>query len=309
MSSLRRVGPILLLVGWSARAEEAPRVAFERLPAGVEITIGGHPVARYVFGNDQTTRPFFETLHTPGGTQVTRPNPPVEGRDLTDHPTFHPGLWLAFGDLNGADFWRNADRVRHAGFAEDPSGGLGRGGFAVRNRYEKDGAVLAEEICRISVRVRPEGILLVWDSEFHPQVDELVFGDQEEMGLGVRVATALAAVNGGEIIDSEGRRNEAEVWGKPADWCAYRGAIEGKRVGVALMPDPGNFRRCWFHARDYGLLAANPFGRNAFTGGAKSRVVVPRGQALRLRFGVFLFDGEPGLHEAYRDYLRQIGRE
>ena len=32
-------------------------------------------------------------------------------QDLDDHPTMHPGLWLAFGDINGADFWRNKGRV------------------------------------------------------------------------------------------------------------------------------------------------------------------------------------------------------
>jgi hypothetical protein len=303
MPSLRRFGPLLLLVCGTARAGDAPPVAFEREPDGIRITIGGRSFARYIFGNDRTTRPFFEHLRTPGGIQVTRNNPPVEGRDLTDHPTFHPGLWLAFGDLNGADSWRNAERVCHAGFVEEPRGGPGRGTFAVRNRYAKGDTVLAEEVCRIAVLSRPEGTLLIWDSEFHPQVDQLIFGDQEEMGLGIRLATPLAVLNGGQIRDGQGRRDEAQVWGKTADWCAYLGEVDGKRVGIALIPDPANFRPCWFHARDYGLLAANPFGRNAFTGGEKSRVVVPRGRTLRLRFGVLIFDGTPDLDQAYRASL------
>jgi hypothetical protein len=125
------------------------------------------------------------------------------------------------------------------------------------------------------------------------------------MGLGIRLATPLAVANGGRIIDSEGRRDEAQVWGKTAQWCAYSGEVDGKPVGIALMPDPANFRRCWFHARDYGLLAANPFGRNAFMGGEKSRVVVPRRTTLRLRYGLLVFDGSPDLDDAYRAYLRR----
>ncbi|HEU5119234.1 MAG TPA: PmoA family protein [Isosphaeraceae bacterium] len=290
-----------------AEATEAPLVAFEHQPDGLQIRIGGQPFARYVYGTEATTRPFFESIHAPDGTQVTRNNPPIEGVDLADHPTFHPGLWLAFGDLNGADSWRNKDRIRHAGFDEPPQGGPGRGTFVVSNRYEKGGKVIGEEDCRITVLVRPTGYLLLWDSRFRPVGGDLGFGDQEEMGMGVRVATPLAVVKGGRITDSEGRVNEAEVWGQQADWCAYGGEIGGKRVGVALMPHPENFRRSWFHARDYGLLEANPFGRNAFTGGEKSRVVVRAREALRLRFGVLIHDDEPDLTGAYRDYLLQAG--
>jgi hypothetical protein len=60
--------------------------------------------------------------------------------------------------------------------------------------------------------------------------------------------------------------------------------------------------------RDYGLAVANPFGRKALTGGAESRVVVKRGDALRLRFGVFVHDttaaNDYDPPESYRHYLR-----
>lgn len=289
-----------------ARAADEPlAVAFVQSPNGLQISIGGKPFAAYVFADGPTTRPFFKLLHAPDGTQVTRNAPPVEGKDLSDHPTLHPGLWLAFGDLNGADFWRNKERIHHAGFVAEPQGGPGQGGFTVKNRYEAAGKVIAEETAHISVRVRPSGYLLLGDSTFYPVGGDLAFGDQEEMGLGVRMATPLAVVKGGRITNSDGLVNEAEVWGKPADWCAYGGTIGGHEVGVVLMPHPQNFRRSWFHARDYGLLVANPFGRNAFTKGEKSRVVVRNGETLRLRFGVFVYNGEPDLRAAYEDYLKR----
>jgi len=74
------------------------------------------------------------------------------------------------------------------------------------------------------------------------------------------------------------------------------------------MPDPANFRPCWFHARDYGLLLANPFGRRAFRKGPPSKVVVKPGESLRLRFAVLLHAsparGKPALDAAYADVLR-----
>jgi hypothetical protein len=145
--------------------------------------------------------------------------PPEPLKDLTDHPTFHPCLWLAFGDLDGADFWRNKDRIRHNRFVDVPSGGPGQGSFGVKNQYESDGTIIGTEVAHITICVRPAGYLLLWDSVFTPRDGDLTFGDQEEIGMGVRMATKLAVVNGGRITNSDGLKDESQVWGKPADWC------------------------------------------------------------------------------------------
>lgn len=290
---------------------EVRSVGFIKVPGGLDIKIGHRPFASYRFEEGKTTRPFFKHLHDPNGTQVTRNSPPVDGVDATDHADFHPGLWMAFGDLDGADCWRNKDRVRHVAFVAEPAGGHGRGTFAVKNRYERAGNPICEEVARFTIAARPAGYFVLWDSEFRPLGRVFTFGDQEEMGLGVRVATPLSVVKGGEITNSDGLRNEANVWGKTADWCAYRGVMGGRRSDIVVIPHPGNFRRSWFHARDYGLLVANPFGRNAFTNAEKSKVVVKQGETLQLRFGVAILngpsDGRPDFATVYRDYLVMAG--
>jgi hypothetical protein len=257
-------------------------------------------------------RPYFAHVRAPNGTQVTRNHPPIEGKDLTDHATYHPGVWMAFGDISGADFWRNRARVEHEAFVTEPTGGNGTGSFAVRNRYinSENGKTVCREIGRYTWIVRPSDTLLIWESTFSSDEGDFVFGDQEEMGLGVRVATPLTVKHGGEMFNSEGRRNEMQVWGRQAAWCDYRGVIDGQRVGVLLMPDPSNFRRSWYHARDNGLLLANPFGRNAFTKGEKSRVVVKKGATLRLRFGVLLHaeeaKGSFDPASAYQSFVKRV---
>jgi len=244
---------------------------------------------------------------------VTRPHPPQAGTDPADHATLHPGLWLAFGDINGADSWRNRARVEHERFVEPPTGTTGRGTFAVRNRYRSEGgdATICREVCRYTILTRPAGTLLIADSEFSSEEGDFAFGDQEEMGFGVRVATPLTVRQGGRIVNSAGARDEEQVRGQAADWCDASGTIGDHRLGVTLMPDPGNFRRSWFHARNYGLLVANPFGRKALADGPESRVVVRRGETLRLGFGILLHSTpasrEIDLGAAYRDYLEQIG--
>ena len=288
--------------------KQTAAVSFQQGDGTLQIVVGGQPIADYVFRDDTILRPYFRHLRTMSGVLVTRKHPPVKGQDCDDHATMHPGLWLAFGDLNGADFWRNKGRVRHLRFIEEPKGKSGGGSFVVENVYEVDGRTICTETCEIAISVRPEGYLLDWRSAFQSKQD-FTFGDQEEMGLGVRVATPLAVDKGGEIIDSENRKNGSQVWGKQADWCQYSAVVDRQRIGIVLMPSPNNFRRSWFHARDYGLLVANPFGQNAFTKGEKSKVSVKQGDNFHLRFGVLVY-GVPAespldIAGSYRKYLEE----
>lgn len=298
----------LLLVVWSGVgwADDGPVVLFVHDGSDcLQVNIGKQTVAEYVLRDAQIWRPHFRHLRTLGGQQVTRNSPPRAG-DLDDHPTMHPGLWLAFGDLAGADFWRNKGKVKHDGFGKEPTGSAGKGEFAVRNVYEADDKVICREECTIAISTCQSGYLIAWTSVFRGE-QEFVFGDQEEMGLGARVATSLAVVKGGEIVDSAGRTNGKQVWGQQADWCQYGGEMNGRRIGVVLMPGPTNFRTSWFHARDYGLVVANPFGQKAFTKGEASRMVVPAGQAFALRFGVLVYDTPsdvpPSISSVYQNYV------
>jgi hypothetical protein len=231
----------------------------------------------------------LENVHAPDGVQVTRRHPPAPDSGDADHDTMHPGVWLSFGDLSGHDFWRNKATTEHAGFVARPQVRDGVGTFAVRNRYRGGDDVLCEAVARYAIEPRADRVLLAIDVEFSGE-REFYFGDQEEMGLGVRVASPLRVRGGsGRILSSDGKTNEKEVWGQPAQWGDYSGTIDGRRAGLLLMPHPENFRTSWLHARDYGLLVANAFGRNALTGGEKSKVVVRPGDKLRLRYGVLIY--------------------
>ncbi len=299
-----------LLLPATVRAE--PAVTFAHEQGKIIVKIAEAPVAVYCYADPEILRPFFASVRAPGGVQVTRNHPPIEGKDLTDHPQNHPGIFLAFGDLGGGDFWRNRSRVVHESFAVQPKGGLNKGSFAVRNRYDRqDGTTVSHELGRYQFLVRPSGYLLLWDSTFSAD-KEFSFGDQEEMGLGVRVASPITVKAGGAMLDSKGRVGPQQIWGQTANWCDSSGMIDGRRVGVTLMAAPTNFRPSWLHARDYGLLVANPFGRKAFTGGEPSRVVVRPGETFQLRYGVLLhadpIGSSPDLKAAYNDFLDLLAK-
>ncbi len=316
MSATKLTFPLLIaLLTTLVTAAEPPRVELVRRPNSVLVTIGGEPVATYVHTDRDIPRPYFAQLRAPGGIQVTRNHPPKKD-DPQDHATFHPGLWMAMGDISGNDYWRLKARVVHDGFVERPRGWPGRGSFAVRNRFlAEDGrSTVCTEVCRYTFLVRAEGYLIAWDSTFRSDDGDFSFGDQEEMGLGVRVATPIREKDGnGRILSSTGLEGAGNTWGKPAAWCDYSGSIDGRHVGVTIMAAPYNLRRCWWHNRDYGVFVANLFGRKAMGQGSASKLTVEQGESFRMGYGVLIHasDGaqRPDLAKAYEDYKRIVAAE
>jgi hypothetical protein len=315
-----RAGRFLLVVGWglvggwgvagregnlggvaTCRAEDFSPVSFDTAADEVRIKVADRVVAHYVFADPKISRPYLAHVRTVQGVQVTRNHPPIEGQDATDHADFHPGVWLAFGDLSGHDDWRLKAKVRHVRFVEKPRAESGGGTFEVENEYLESAAIICRERCRISLRPRADGYLLLWESTFRNDAESFYFGDQEEMGLGLRVATPLSVRAGGTILDRQGRRDEKQVWGETSPWCDYSGPIGDQRAGVTLMPAGANFRPSWFHARDYGLLVANPFGRHALGRGPTSKVVVEAGKPFKLTFGLWVYATPPEKQAAARD--------
>lgn len=309
---------ILILVNGGIVARQAsntsdqPVVAFKQRPGELTITIGGNPFASYVYEDPKISRPYFAHVKSPCGIQVTRNYPPQEG-DPKDHATFHPGIWLSFGDINGNDYWRLKSKVEHEMFVEQPKGGPGMGSFTVRNYYmSADGKdrVLAE-LVKYTILIRPSGTLLLTNSTFSSDAVDLAFGDQEEMGLGVRVNTKFTVQYGeGHLTNSEGFKDGDGTWGKASKWVDYSGPVDDKNVGVTLMPDPANFRPSWFHNRDYGLMVANGFGREAMKQGEKSTIAVKKGEKLTLGYGVLIYCTAQGekqdINDAYKDYLNVL---
>jgi hypothetical protein len=134
------------------------------------------------------------------------------------------------------------------------------------------------------------GFVLTWEAEIRGEGRELVFGDQEEMGLGVRMATPLTEKAGGLVVNSDGLRGAKTVWGKTAAWAAYSREADERIRGVAMFPAPSNPNPSWWHSRDYGAIVANGFGKRALPAAADGKLVVKAGEALTLRYQVLLFD-------------------
>lgn len=297
------------VVAYLLAQKAAPTKAFvpsvEKLPGRLRLRHGTVALGDFVFEDPKILRPHWANLRAPDGTPVSRTHPPVAGVDATDHDTMHPGLWLGFGDLSGADFWRNKARMEHVRFVREPEARDGGVSFATLTRLTgPDGRHVcdAEHAFRVVGQGAAWGV--DWTATFRSEAGEFWFGDQEEMGLGARVATPLTEKAGGRVRSSAGRETARDTWGQPADWCDYSGTVEGRPAGITLMADNPGFRPSMWHNRDYGVFVANPFGLASMKQGETSRVKVPAGVPFTVRFGAVLHAGAaPDPAAWFRDFV------
>lgn len=241
-------------------------------------------------------RPYVWPLFAPGGIAVTR-NHPMGERDgeQSDHP-HHQSFWLAHGNVNGFDFWHGkGHRERVVSHAMKAS--AGRLPYAlVQTEYnwlvDDDTLVMHESR---QLRFRDEGDVRMIDVfvEFRAEEDDVRFGDTKEGMFALRLHPALRVdgkVATGTLRNSDGRNGKA-VWGQRARWIDDSGVVDGKPVGVTMMDHPKNLRfPTWWHARTYGLLAANPFGLHDFEKqpAGTGDFVLKKGDTLSLRYRVLL---------------------
>ena len=278
----------------------------ERQKDQLLISLGGQPIVEFVFRDDKILRPYFSNARLVNGLKVTRNHPPVEGVDELDHAKLHPGIWLAFGDINGHDFWRNKAAIEHVRFVSEPTIKDGQLCFATECRLKKsDGEPLCLLTNEYSLTARPNGWLLIWSAEFRADKQPVIFGDQEEMGFGARMATTFTEKNGGLIRSSTGKQTAKKTWGQPASWCDYSGP-DPDSGGIMLMAAPKNFRQSWWHNRNYGAFVSNPFGRKAMKQGETSSVAIAPGKSMRINFGAMVHDHREFNAEAEYEAFKRL---
>jgi hypothetical protein len=268
----------------------------------VEVRIGGKPFTAYVWP-ESLTKPVLYPVLTAQGTPVTRgfPLDPRPGERI-DHP-HHVGLWLNYGDVNGVDFWNNSTslpaerqakmgRSRHAKVIE-AQGGPTEGRLRVAVEWVMpDGAVVLDEDTTFVFRGDARARVVDRTSRLTAR-GTVVFRDNKEGLLGMRLARALehptkeaatftdaqgrpttvAVLDNtgltGLYHSSEGKQGDA-VWGTRGRWVALSGRLGAEDVTLAILDHPENpGAPTYWHARGYGLFAANPLGQSVFSNGTE----------------------------------------
>lgn len=260
----------------------------------LDIYLGSQRIMTYFTEYGEMTRPAFANIYSTSGEKVTRTFPAHEN---SDHRFMHPGLGMSFGWLNGEDFWRMKSKVKHLMFVDKPHVEDGTFQFEVKNAYLKKDSqdIVCFELARFEMRQLAKGYSIDWHSRFYNDQAEIVFGDQEESGLAIRIADDLKVKNGsGRIINDSGGQNEKGTWGELFHWIEYSGTRNDKRIGMAIVPDTTNHRRSWSHSRDYGVLVANPFPKQAKSQKTPLKpTTIPSQIPFDLRYKVMIFETEP----------------
>ncbi len=223
------------------------------------VWLDGKRITTWLKRHPELTRPAFVNVHSHTGIQVTRKFP---ADDNDDHRVMHPGIWVGFGDLNGNDYWRLKARVQFKGFPEGPVAKADSAMFMVTNDYlsEQGDSTVCTEITRYRFQRVPEGIQLHIHTVFESDDHDFYFGDQEESGLAIRTSAPLRVDTGnGAILNDSGDRDGKQVRGKFARWFDYYGTVDNRHLGIMVAGNPRNPKTSWLHARDYGLVATNPF--------------------------------------------------
>lgn len=291
----------------------------------IDIAIGGKPFTSYYFAG-VASKSYLMPLQTAKGLVISRPFP--IGNDVSKGDpkasSFEPHqrpLYFAHGDVDGLNFWAEPGFQQYYGeHSRQPYGHMadatiesahsGSDTGTIEARFalaDPNNRVIGHETQRFTFFGNATQRII--DCEFVVSADmgPVDFGDTKEGTFGIRLGRELIAPRG-RMLNSHGAHGEKEIWGKPADWVNYSGTVSGQKVGIVVFDHPKSFRHpTTWHARGYGLLAANPFGAREFTRDPNKdgSWTVPENASLTFRYRVLIYDGDmtpEQISSAYKEY-------
>ena len=325
MKQLRNIGlPAFFMILYSmsfAQKNELVKVVKEPTGNKVNVFIGNKIFTSFLYP-DSLEKPVLYPLRAANGMVVTRgfPLKPVAG-EPTDHP-HHVGLWLNFQNVNGLDFWNNSfaipddkkylygwiktDRILE--MSNGPKGVLSY--HANWTNHQKE--ILLEETTRFEFSGNDHQRMIDRVTVLKANT-EVLFKDAKDGLLGLRLAHELQIpanedqkfsddkgnvtvvkagednIANGNYITSEGKQGN-EVWSTRAVWCKVYGKMGKDSVSIAIIDHPQNpnYPTYW-HARGYGLFAANPLGENIFSNGKRTKnLQLKKGESVTFRYRIVI---------------------
>jgi len=282
---------------------------------------------------DSIFKPVMYPIINGNGTEITRGYPlnPRAGERI-DHP-HHVGSWLNYGNVNGIDFWGNSYDIPEE--TRNKSGGrivmkkidslkvgkLPASFQMVASWQDPSGRELLLETTVFRFSSRGSNRIIDRITTLTATNGDVQMPDTKEGMFAIRVARQLELPSDEEVVltdasnrpttiarmtnegvtgnyrSSEGIEGEA-VWSTRAKWMNLYGSIATEKISVVICDHPLNpgYPTYW-HARGYGLFAANPLGAKDFTAGKESlNFSIPQGSSATFRYrtiisaGTFLSD-------------------
>ncbi|HEY5392351.1 MAG TPA: PmoA family protein [Hanamia sp.] len=304
-----------------AQKNENVKVVKSSTENKIDVLVNNKPFTSFLYP-DTLEKPVLYPVHAADGKMVTRGFPlnPQPG-EPTDHP-HHLGIWFTYENVNGLDFWNNSyvipkDKKHLYGWIRTDriiSTSDGKKGTIVyhANWTDQEKNILLEETTELTFSGTEH--LRIIDRKTTLKADTIVnFNDAKDGLYGMRLAHALQipdnkdkefkddkgnvtivkgekdAIANGNYLTSEGKTGD-DAWSTRGRWCKVYGKMGNDSVSIAIIDHPGNpnYPTFW-HARGYGLFAANPLGEKIFTDGKSSKNLrLKKGESVTFRYRIVI---------------------
>jgi hypothetical protein len=307
--SMLLLGPTLVNVSRFPAAEPEGMSTSLDKSNRFHLDLDGKEVTTY-YTDHKWAKPFFGPLVAPNGVSVTRAWP-IDPTVLVSRDHVHQkSAWFTHGEVTleetqnakPIDFWAEAPGHGTIFRTETLLPAKGHPLITQCEWHGPAGEKMLAETRRIGLYNVGPGRLIVFETDLHAKFGPVVFGDTKEGAFGIRIHDELRVGEKGKInakskiVNADSKEGEKACWGYPSNWCDCSGEIDGKPVGVAVFDDPTNRPRSCWHVRDYGLMAANPFGRqkSGFPAmrGRTDVVRLAKDEHLKLRYAIYIHDGD-----------------
>jgi hypothetical protein len=279
----------------------------------VRVEVNGALFTEYFYHD--VPRPYCYPLIGPGSLPMTR-SWPMENKEGEEHDhKHHRSFWFAHGLVNGQDLWSEepkSGRTRHEGFVRLASGT--RAGIieSTNTWIAGDGKPLCGDVRKLTVYATAPERVFDFEITLYASQGDVTFGDTKEGTMALRLAESMRLTHKGNkpgkgrIVTSEGVL-DGKTWGTRADWVDYHGPVDNQEVGAAIFDHPKNLRHpTWWHVRDYGLFAANPFGIHDFEKkpAGTGDFLLAAGRSVTFRYRFVLHEGDEKAGRIAEQYKR-----
>lgn len=266
----------------------------------ISVTIDGQLFTEYFQG---TFKPCLYPVLGIKGENLTRHFPFKKDIEIEnkDHP-WHTGIYFTFGDINGVDFWNTGENAKQQ--IKTVNVRVEDNTIHAENEWLDDGKKILSDKTEIYFSHTPETRIVEYQVTYIADESDLSFGDDKEGMMAIRMDPSFRVSDmGAKVFNSEGVEGES-VWGQYAQWVTY---VNKDGSGISMMDHPDNLRHpTRWHARDYGLFAANPFGEKAYCSETEKdgSYKLKKGEELTLRY-CFVFNQNPDsetMREIYKSW-------
>jgi hypothetical protein len=294
----------------------------------VDVLIGGKLFTSYIYP-DNIKKPVLWPVITAEGNEITRQFPlKNKAGERSDHP-HHVGIWLNYGDVNGLDFWNNSEAISkedapkygtiyHESIESTQSGKGEATLVTIASWKDIKGNKLLKEVTEHKFKVEGKTRIIDRTTTLKAENGKVNITDNKEGMFAIRVTRELELPSKGKVkvtdshgvvteveasddksvsgsyLSSEGIKDDA-VWSTRGKWMKLSGVINGEKVALVIFDHPGNagYPTYW-HARGYGLFAANTLGQKVFSNGKEEmNLTVENGESATFRYRLAVFSGEP----------------